>query len=76
MAYRNKPVEELPHEETVIWTCKSDDCNGWIRDNFAFAHVPVCPLCHSPMVSSMKNLPLIVNTNKDMKSKAQGVLIL
>lgn len=73
--YRGKPVEDLPHEETMIWTCKNDDCNGWIRDNFAFANVPVCHLCHSLMVSSVKMLPLLVNTNKDMKTKKQGIQI-
>lgn len=75
MAYRGKPVEDLPHVETIIWTCNSVDCNGWVRDNFAFANEPVCHLCHSPMVRSVKMLPELINTNKDMKSKKQGIRI-
>ncbi|MBB6735582.1 cold-shock protein [Cohnella zeiphila] len=75
MAYRSKPVEDLPHEDTKIWTCENKECNGWIRDDFAFADVPVCHLCHSPMISSVKNLPQIINPDKDIKSKSLGVRI-
>ena len=63
MAYRGKPVEDLPHVDTVIWSCANKDCNGWIRDNFSFANVPVCSICQSPMVRSVKMLPEIINTN-------------
>ncbi|MBW5447715.1 hypothetical protein GE107_16800 [Cohnella sp. CFH 77786] len=76
MAYRGKPVEELPLEETVIWTCGNEDCNVWIRDNFSFATVPVCHRCHSPMISGVKMLPPLMNTNKDMKSIKEGIRIL
>lgn len=75
MAYRGKPIEDVPKEDTVIWSCTHEDCKGWIRDNFAFALVPICPICQSAMVRSVKMLPLIVNTNKDMKSRKQGILI-
>ncbi|WP_123042953.1 cold-shock protein [Cohnella candidum] len=75
MAYRGKPIEELQHVETVIWTCVNEDCKGWVRDNFAFAKEPVCHLCQSPMVRSVKMLPELINTNKDMKSKKQGIQI-
>ena len=69
MYFRRKSVEDLPQENTAIWTCTQDECNGWIRDNFAFEFVPTCPLCHSPMVSGFKMLPLLANSNKDMKSR-------
>lgn len=64
LAYRGKPVEDLPHEETVIWSCTHKDCKGWIRDNFSFADEPVCSICQSPMVRSVKMLPQLINTNK------------
>ncbi|CAM4003225.1 cold-shock protein [Cohnella lubricantis] len=64
LAYRGKPVEDLPHEETVIWSCTLKDCKGWIRDDFSFESVPVCSICQSPMVRSVKMLPTIINTNK------------
>lgn len=73
--YKRIPIEELPHENTKIWTCKKDLCKGWIRDDFAFMHVPTCHLCHSPMISSHKMLPLITNTNIDMKSLNKGTEI-
>jgi hypothetical protein len=69
------PIEDLPHAETKIWTCETEGCKGWIRDNFAFKHLPICHLCHSTMISSEKMLPLVNNSNKDMKSMNKGVLI-
>lgn len=60
---RNKHSEELPKENTLIWSCTNDGCKGWMRENFAFENKPVCFLCKSPMVSDMKMLPLLVNSN-------------
>jgi hypothetical protein len=73
--YRRKLLEDLPHENTTIWTCKTEGCKGWIRDNFAFEHAPTCHLCSSQMVSSIKMLPLLANTNKDVKSILKGIQI-
>jgi hypothetical protein len=75
MNYRRKLLEELPQEDTAIWSCTNESCNGWMRDNFAFDYVPTCNQCTSLMVSSVKMLPLIINTNRDMKSIKKGVLI-
>jgi hypothetical protein len=69
------PIEDLAHENTKIWTCEKEDCKGWIRDNFAFEYVPTCHQCHSPMISSIKMMPLINNTNKNMKSLNKGIQI-
>ncbi|WJH32522.1 cold-shock protein [Paenibacillus sp. CC-CFT747] len=63
------PLEDLPHEETKVWTCRDETCKGWIRDNFAFEHVPSCPLCHSAMVSSVKRLPSVANSSKGQKTR-------
>ncbi|MCQ6557778.1 cold-shock protein [Paenibacillus mendelii] len=69
MYFRRKSVEDLPQENTAIWTCTQDECNGWIRDDFAFEFMPTCPLCHSQMVSSFKMLPSLANSNKAIKSR-------
>ncbi|MCZ8520938.1 MULTISPECIES: cold-shock protein [Paenibacillus] len=69
------PLEDLPHTETKIWTCSQDGCKGWTRDNFTFEHAPVCHLCHSVMISSVKLLPLVANSNKEMKSRNKGIMI-
>ncbi|MDQ0089347.1 hypothetical protein J2T12_002759 [Paenibacillus anaericanus] len=75
MNYRKKTLEEIPEESTPVWSCSSEDCNGWMRDNFAFDYTPVCPLCSSEMVKGTKMLPQLVNTNSDHKSLPKGVKI-
>ncbi|WP_410512891.1 cold-shock protein [Paenibacillus sp. BR2-3] len=75
MNYRKKPLEEIPEENTAIWACTSDGCNGWMRDNFAFEHAPSCRLCDSPMERSMKMLPILLNSNGDLKSLKKGISI-
>ncbi len=72
MYFRRKSLEDLPQENTKIWACRKEGCKGWIRDNFAFEYVPTCHLCHSPMISSVKMLPLLANSNIDMKSLNKG----
>ncbi|SDS65836.1 Cold-inducible protein YdjO [Paenibacillaceae bacterium GAS479] len=56
---RKKPQAELPTEITEIWSCVSEDCNGWMRKNFALDEVPVCFLCQSPMEHSTRELPVL-----------------
>lgn len=75
MYSRRRPLEELPQENTKIWVCETATCKGWIRDNFAFDSVPTCHLCHSPMVSCMRMLPQVDNSNKNMKSLKKGTSI-
>ncbi|MDD9268416.1 cold-shock protein [Paenibacillus sp. GCM10023248] len=72
MYFRRKSLEDLPQGNTKIWACMKEDCNGWIRDNFAFEFVPTCHQCLSPMISSVKMLPLLDNPNIDMKSLSRG----
>jgi len=73
--FRKKYAEELPKEDTPIWSCTKEGCKGWMRDNFAFESKPVCCLCLSPMVSEMRMLPLLVNSNDDLKAMKKGVQI-
>lgn len=72
---RKRPLEDIPEEETAIWSCPKDGCKGWMRDNFAFATAPTCHICQSPMIKSMKKLPVLVNTNQGQKLLKKGILI-
>lgn len=71
---RKKVVEEIPQADTAILPCTNEDCNGWMRDNFAFEQEPVCAHCSSPMVSGTKMLPLVVNDHP-IKMLKKGTLI-
>lgn len=63
MYNRKNAVEEIPEVNTAIWTCVTDTCKGWMRDNFSFQEVPTCPLCHSTMMKGEKMLPVLINHN-------------
>jgi rubrerythrin len=56
-----KKKEQTTEEETVIWQCNSNSCNGWIRMNFAFDDEPKCPLCGTETTKGLKMLPVLVN---------------
>ncbi|RKP49973.1 hypothetical protein D7Z26_19335 [Cohnella endophytica] len=60
---RKKPLEDVPMELTVIWSCSDENCKGWMRDNFVFSMVPVCPQCQSNMIKSERMLAAVVNTS-------------
>jgi hypothetical protein len=75
MYSRKKTFEELPEEITAIWSCTQEGCNGWMRDNFAFAIEPTCPKCQSKMASGTKSLPTLVNTSRDQKNLKKGIPI-
>jgi hypothetical protein len=75
MYSRKKSFEEIPKEMTPIWSCTAEECKGWMRDNFAFDHVPECHLCQSPMEKSVKELPILVNTNANYKNLKKGIQI-
>ncbi|CAG7647878.1 cold-shock protein [Paenibacillus allorhizosphaerae] len=76
MYFQKRSSEPVPKENTMIWSCEQEGCKGWMRDNFSFAYAPTCHLCQSPMVSSMEMLPLLVNSNINMKLLKEGVRIL
>ncbi|WP_181438691.1 cold-shock protein [Paenibacillus sambharensis] len=73
MYYSRKKVEEVPEELTEVWSCTNDGCNGWMRDNFAFAVEPTCQLCQSPMTKEARMLPQLVNTNQDQRAVRNAV---
>ncbi|WP_336774855.1 cold-shock protein [Paenibacillus sp. MMO-58] len=70
MYNRKKIQEDIPEVITKVWSCASEDCNGWMRANFSFDQTPTCVLCQSPMISGERMLPLIVNLNDSVKLSA------
>ena len=60
--YRRNNTEEIIPEETKVWECTSEDCKGWIRDNFTSNDEHVCPLCSSEMKPGTRMLQAINNT--------------
>ncbi|MCG7408731.1 cold-shock protein [Paenibacillus sp. ACRRX] len=66
---RKKPQDDIPEEITPIWSCTSESCNGWMRDNFSFSTEPSCPQCQSPMVKGEKKLAVLVNTSPRQTKK-------
>jgi hypothetical protein len=75
MYHRKQSMEDTPQEQTKIWSCSQDSCKGWMRDKFAFEYTPACPICHSVMVSSSKLLPILDNSNGNLKLLKKGVQI-
>ncbi|WP_188531430.1 cold-shock protein [Paenibacillus abyssi] len=59
MYYSKKNVEPIPEEQTAIWTCSSDSCSCWMRDDFSFQTEPVCPICNSVMSEDSRLLPVL-----------------
>lgn len=51
---RKEPVQEV---ETNVWSCTSDQCQGWMRESFSFSEAPDCPLCESEMIEEVRVLP-------------------
>jgi hypothetical protein len=49
--------EEVPEVETAVWSCTSDDCQGWMRESYSFEEKPACPLCDSVMEQETRVLP-------------------
>ncbi|GKU77870.1 cold-shock protein [Paenibacillus sp. L3-i20] len=68
---RKRPMAELPNEMTSIWSCTKADCNGWVRENYSFEDVPTCSQCLSPMVRTMKSLPILMGSNYGSKAEVK-----
>ncbi len=57
MAFSRRPKKRAEKVETTIWSCTSEDCNGWMRESFSFKEEPTCPFCKSPMKQEVRMLP-------------------
>ncbi|MDO3410042.1 cold-shock protein [Saccharibacillus sp. CPCC 101409] len=71
MYFRKKMSDDVPEEETAVWVCGKEECKGWMRDNFSFDDVPVCPICSSPMQKSVRKLPVLANLTAEARQKAK-----
>lgn len=71
MTYWKKSTEEIPVEDTAVWSCTDEKCNGWMRENFTFETEPSCPLCDAAMDRGTKMLPQISNSNEFEQKKAK-----
>ncbi|MDC3416074.1 cold-shock protein [Aquibacillus salsiterrae] len=59
MAYYNNRKEPVEQVETMVWSCTSETCSGWMRTDYSFDKEPVCPLCKSEMKKEERLLPKI-----------------
>lgn len=57
MSFSRGPREPVPEVETKVWSCTSDDCQGWMRDLYSFDDEPACPLCKSKMEQEVRVIP-------------------
>ncbi|MFX3625505.1 MAG: cold-inducible protein YdjO-related protein [Ectobacillus sp.] len=48
--------QERKRENVAVWECESNDCLGWMRQNFSFDDHPTCPLCGAKMKSGERLL--------------------
>lgn len=46
-------------EDTVVYACESESCNGWMRKEFAVENQP-CPMCGGNLVEEVRELPQIL----------------
>lgn len=68
---RKRTPEDYPTEMTAIWSCIKEGCNGWMRQGYSFEDVPTCAQCMSPMINSMKELPILFDSGLDRKAAAK-----
>ncbi|MRX70790.1 hypothetical protein GJU40_01245 [Bacillus lacus] len=59
--WNNGQKEKPPESVVKVWSCGSETCNGWMRDNFKHSEEPDCPLCGHAMVVSERTLPILEN---------------
>ncbi|MDF2921899.1 MAG: hypothetical protein K0R57_813 [Paenibacillaceae bacterium] len=66
------PNDSQKAETTLVpvFRCKAVNCNAWIREEMAQSPAPLCPLCQSPMIRSMKHLPKLVKKIPRKKKEA------
>ncbi|RUS45670.1 cold-shock protein [Cohnella sp. AR92] len=60
---KKRQLEEVPQELTPVWLCPTENCKGWMRENFTFSSTPTCPQCQAKMVKGEKMLAAVPNTS-------------
>jgi hypothetical protein len=60
MYFAKKGKEEIVNtiEDTNVYACESETCNGWMREEFSTADLS-CPICGSNMKAEVRGLPKI-----------------
>ncbi|WP_338749435.1 cold-shock protein [Bacillus sp. FJAT-52991] len=61
--YNNRRTEPLPSEDVATWECVAQDCNGWMRKDFATKDAPPCPFCGSEMKTGTRHITALKNNN-------------
>jgi len=55
---KQNEADEVIIEDTSVYACSSDSCNGWMRMQFA-SDDSFCPLCGAAMQEEVRQLPKI-----------------
>ncbi|MGN1402054.1 MAG: cold-inducible protein YdjO-related protein [Bacillus sp. (in: firmicutes)] len=55
---RNQETEETIIEDTAVFACETEECNGWMRAQF-LSDDSACPLCGGTMQQETRQLPKI-----------------
>ncbi|MGM9922900.1 MAG: cold-inducible protein YdjO-related protein [Bacillus sp. (in: firmicutes)] len=55
---KQQEVDEVIIEDTSVYACIADDCNGWMRAQF-ISENSICPLCGNEMQEEIRQLPKI-----------------
>ncbi|MFC0189283.1 cold-inducible protein YdjO-related protein [Fictibacillus iocasae] len=58
MAFFSKQqAEPVPDVETKVWSCSSESCSCWMREDYSLHKTPDCPICKSEMKQEVRMLP-------------------
>lgn len=55
---KNQDKPEVVMLDTEVFACSQDECNGWMRKEFASDDLR-CPLCGNETVAEVRELPQI-----------------
>ncbi|TYR80681.1 hypothetical protein FZC66_09935 [Priestia megaterium] len=60
MYFAKRGIEEPVNQmiDTTVYSCQSDSCNGWMREDFVTPDYS-CPMCGNQMVQEIRELPKI-----------------
>ncbi len=56
---KNQEAEEIVIEDTQVFACMTEECNGWMRTQFMTETDVNCPLCGGGMEEETRQLPKI-----------------
>ncbi|WP_110927872.1 cold-inducible protein YdjO-related protein [Bacillus massiliglaciei] len=65
-AKKNSEEPEVIIENTIVYACESDSCNGWMRKEFVTDNRN-CPMCGSELLEETRELPRIPDEYNSFK---------